>query len=1161
MRIARELYNTQNHNTRLAKGQRAPVSVSDASRELLIALGLVDGPGTVRGLGPLGASPTRRKCSAHPVLSNCPDDGTDGGETPGDRAHEQRSRATAHKSTAVNRSDSEFLPSDQFTEYASRALNTEGPLVHCVATGDDGEGHQVKLFCMPPYERDSGAPQMGKPVLVGFMSRTGASICRCSVAIEAHAFGGSEGTQKGSCLHSGLFSHPQSSVVLEDMACTIPSCMRTHDGSYAAVVSRRGPWGHSELKTMHVFVHAAATAGCGSDHDGIVTLTPGYATCSVCHDGRKQEAGCTKRVFCPHSDCIQEVIDGAVLTSERGSGEAVYYADIFRMRELLSSKPGASSTENTTFNTSKGIYEHPSLSSNNEKANEAALGITPVNVELDLSQISPRCCQLGGEEHMAWSDADAPIALVEPITQTGTPLHGTHGCVYCSDTSPDGWISLELDGSGREHQYSLAFFLSHSRKVQVNTRQCSGAHPECQVKYTGRSDGFHRHSYDTMMRHEVILLYWHVTKTMHGPGAQSFGGMLHEIYRLAGGRKEGLNYNRTLFMEADTLRSCVFGYLARQRRVMNKRCPTCPDGCPHITFDAKKLRHPVRLSPGGLSPDQTTKSSPRSDCGVRGRDDRIFFPGEASKLLRQAVHALARDVLGKGSRIKSEHAFSHADAEYVTKNSSGMLQLAVKVLLDHWKCTHAATLAAGGVGEGVKSTRDHDGDGSESGGSHVEESDEDGSDTETYRAVRTQQRRGPKDGESPASRAGVQVGDEITQVQGHCVSSEPFSGVVRRLTGLPCDVPIALRMRRHGLGEYSATLVKLYDGGLCMQVEAAGGGCGARVQALYLKPTGLHRELAYQLYWMTNPQCEVTQWITTRSLPVLKVFLTDYRSSQKVYASTSERLRSDGLRISISRLIDEARVRVLGFPGKYTLHPAALALLDGALERAEEVTASLSRIPRREALSSISSESRPVYDPSTGVAYHFTKKGERLFWFPDFKTKSEPKCKCRKPDWMKSSPNAGLSEGVLTVMCLRSGVVLGNTMLTGHEGCKDGTAALYSFHPDLSKLGSVVCDTPCMHSTYVNTRCGADFCWVKWTGDRFHIKAHTCRGVYCPDEFIDYARVNTSLIEQWHSVMDCLVRTVKGSTLCHAMLLLQTLQDDRYRDVCAKLKGPIFTWD
>lgn len=161
---------------------------------------------------------------------------------------------------------------------------------------------------------------------------------------------------------------------------------------------------------------------------------------------------------------------------------------------------------------------------------------------------------------------------------------------------------------------------------------------------------------------------------------------------------------------------------------------------------------------------------------------------------------------------------------------------------------------------------------------------------------------------------------------------------------------------------------------------------------------------------------------------------------------------------------------------------------------------------------------------------------------------------------MRSSPN-GLSEGVLTVMCLRSGVVLGNTMLTGHEGCKDGAAALYSFHPDLSKVKSVVCDTPCLHSTYVNTRCGADFSGVQWTGDRFHIKAHTCRGIFCPDEFHMYDRTNTSMIEQWHSVMDCLTRTVKGSTLCHAMLLLQTIQDDHYITICKKAGVGVRMWE
>ena len=435
VKIARLLYNSQNshHQRRQVKKQPALVSVSDASRELLIALGLVDGPRKEIGLGPLSAPPT--------LLLNGEDDGTGGGDATGGRAHEQRPRVTRLESATIERPNSEFLLLHQFTEYASRALNTEGSLVYCVATQNDGNGYEVKLFCMPPYEPGSGAPQMGRPVIVRYMSRTGASTCRCSIAIEAHAFGGDAGTQKYSCLHTGLFSHPESSVVLRDMACAVPSCMRTHDGSYAAVVSRRGPWGQSALKTMHVFVHAAATAGCGSDHDGIVTLTPGYATCSVCHDGRKQEADCTKRTSCPHSECIQELIDGAVFPSESDRAEAMYYADIFRMSELISSKPGSCTTENTTFNTSKGIYEHPSLSSKNEEANEAALGVTPVNVELDLSEISPRYCQLGGEEHKGWSDA-APIALVEPIPQTETPLNGTHGCVYCSDASPHGWVSL-----------------------------------------------------------------------------------------------------------------------------------------------------------------------------------------------------------------------------------------------------------------------------------------------------------------------------------------------------------------------------------------------------------------------------------------------------------------------------------------------------------------------------------------------------------------------------------------------------------------------------------------------------------------------------------------------------------------------------------------------
>jgi hypothetical protein len=141
-----------------------------------------------------------------------------------------------------------------------------------------------------------------------------------------------------------------------------------------------------------------------------------------------------------------------------------------------------------------------------------------------------------------------------------------------------------------------------------------------------------------------------------------------------------------------------------------------------------------------------------------------------------------------------------------------------------------------------------------------------------------------------------------------------------------------------------------------------------------------------------------------------------------------------------------------------------------------------------------------------------------------------------------------------------------------------------------------------MHASYMNTRSPNEFDRIKWTGDRFHVKAHTCRyvassmhkrilslsswnyfpqllsktpiefipgldvahrdfnarvrAIYDPDEYSTYDHTNTSMIEQWHSIMDTLSTTVKGSSLAHAMFLLQTLQDDHYRAMCVKNQYP-----
>ena len=111
----------------------------------------------------------------------------------------------------------------------------------------------------------------------------------------------------------------------------------------------------------------------------------------------------------------------------------------------------------------------------------------------------------------------------------------------------------------------------------------------------------------------------------------------------------------------------------------------------------------------------------------------------------------------------------------------------------------------------------------------------------------------------------------------------------------------------------------------------------------------------------------------------------------------------------------------------------------------------------------------------------------------------------------------GQSEGVLTMMCLRSGVILGNTFLTGHEGCKDASAALYSYH-SLQGLECIMSDTPCMHATYLNTRCGRDFDGIQQIGDRYHIPTHLCFSIYNPAEFAKYDHKNTSIIEQWHAI-------------------------------------------
>lgn len=335
--------------------------------------------------------------------------------------------------------------------------------------------------------------------------------------------------------------------------------------------------------------------------------------------------------------------------------------------------------------------------------------------------------------------------------------------------------------------------------------------------------------------------------------------------------------------------------------------------------------------------------------------------------------------------------------------------------------------------------------------------------------------------------------------------------------------------------------------------------CGGRSTCRSLKVVGMNDpppsvaliyELAIQLHGINNKQCESTQWLTKSDRDILRPFLAAYALAGAYKRSDLWNLDSSTLRRSVVRLLYEAQYD--GPNGHFLLHPAAVSMLNAMVTRSQAVHDAALVRPARVPVAP--GQGAP-YDPCSGMAYHFTASGQQLYLWPRFiNLKSDAKSACNKPDWMQPGKK-GSSHGILTTLCVDSGVVVGTTFLTGHEGCKDAGAALYSYHPLLA-LESVVCDTPCMHATYMNTRAGCCFDAIKWTGDRFHVGAHTCHAIYDPSEYSMYDHVNTSMVEQWHAIMSTLTKCVKGSTLPHAMLLLQTLQDDHYLDRCTTMQYP-----
>lgn len=972
----------------------------------------------------------------------------------------------------------------------------------CVRDEPDGFGLRNRVYSMPAYNR-GGEPTDGPPVLVRNLGMHGA-FCRCAAALEVLPPVTRDCCEPPpACLHEELLARKVSAHFLKALPCQ-PSHALQSDGGYVINVT---PENLCE-NHMHVCVFANGALGLCRDQLSVVTLTPGKMTCSICHDQRKFEV--RSKAACPHMKCCIDIIDA-------NSEVEPVDADVALMNGVLN-RTSSPNTDSTTFRPEEGIYHFPSLSDTNEKDNEIRTGVKCENVEISLKQIKPEGCQLGGPAHIPREETEInePMDFFEPIPSVQSPLHAQTGCVYCNECNPNGWLEEE---KSQWSDRAIAVLLTHSVRARNHTRHCSLFHLQCRLLSTGRAAGFHRQSHATMVRHEVMLLYWHVTKTMRGPGAESYGKMIEELHRLGGGTFSEEEAEQRIFMQADLLRKCIYGYLSRQRRP-RRGCPYCPNGlCRRLTVDAKKLRNPVHLNSNGISPEQPTPGAEDINCFSRRIADRYFWPGDQMREARAAASALSASILHHRLR-KGDVPFT-ADRQVAFASVPPAYIEALDAMLSLWKDENfEESLEDDGEVDEDACEEQHGGLGDTEEVQDYEASSNNIASTGTGSASSNDGGSGGSRRSSSSSRSNSSsstTASSSSSISSSSISSNSSSSSsnarmsTRNGNGISTPAPFGVSIR---------TAPSL-----------------ALVQAI-----------AIQFRGMTNKQCEATQWLQKKDCQVLTDFFANYDADRHFKSGVSYVLRRRELRTSVANLIEAAGVEVTGKPGCFTLHPIAESLLREMLRRANEVRADLMKIPRRKR---IPEHEQPPYDPSTGVAYNFTKHGKRLYWWPKFKTQSDRTCDCRKPDWMSVAPQ-GLSEGILTFLCLDIGVVVGNHMLTTHEGCKDAGAALYSFHPAIDELECVVCDTPCMHATYMNTRCGADFGDLQWAGDRFHIKPHTCRAVYDPNEYAKFDGMNTSLVEQWHSVMDCLTHTVKGSSLCNAMFLLQTLQDDHYLDVCAK---------
>jgi hypothetical protein len=823
----------------------------------------------------------------------------------------------------------------------------------------------------------------------------------------------------------------------------------------------------------------------------LCTVTCKSIKCWVCHTKKRINKTDNRKAkdYCAHCKLVQLCLQSDCVKDDFKYLKQIYY---HHESNLLPS---------CRFDTATQRWICPSESFKIEDEILFTHNIKPINVQRRLLELKGKCrftpsivvpgaegnhndTLLDGDTHIRNCFETNKVFFTPKDFCVQTPLFNDQGCVYGDED-----YSVETKNC---KVYYLTFVICG----EVRTRECSCRHPECRIRWSGRTDNLHRVSATTAVAHEVLLLYWHLVPIMHGSGAEAYVKLVQALYSIAEHNEDvaqaEVNHDCVQFLKGDTVRKAFYGYVARLRINFSHPCPSrmCPivnvngdlhSQCKNLIWDGKMMAL-TKANP--VTPEVPTDNSPQVTACFKTVAERLFIKGKMQKPLRMAIRQLSQHILeiNQSTKTKDLSEEQYSLVSSLPPEYNGFSDV-VKIMITKY--------------DEISSHRSLYGDG-----------DNDNDDKDDVKQ---------------------QLEDDERDIEDN-VHSGPCGDDVNTLypKGAPDVVDGAALLR--------STLTKRVKHNHRLRRNIPG--CDE-----------LTYEIANLMNEINRESTEATQWITRRELPHLKHILS------LSYYNFYDLLKLQNIvRTSTLRLITKGGIDCKN--NQSELRPAISSLLSSMILCVEGILQIGDNGPSRVI---IPPEEREPNDPSKGYFINFTEKCQKIAELPTFKNLNnaitETDGECNKPSWVHSGARG--SRGLFTVLCAECGDVKGFTIITTGEGCKHGFSVLSCYHPDPKSIDTLISDTACKHAAYFNTRLPRDFAGIKHTLDEFHSSPHVCGQCFHPEQYQTCDNKNTSFIEQYHARVDVLERMFYSSTIEHAMLILMLFNDDHYHNICDNLHLPM----